>query len=361
MPLSCLNESGKRVHAFDLSDAQWKALKIANRKSAPLRMSCCDTEVVLKQSNRGTRFFAHKKVGLCTTAAESEEHRQLKMLAVEAARSCGWEAETEVPGMSPSGEPWQADVLATKGNANVAIEVQWSGQADEETLRRQRRYRDSGIRGLWLLRQPGFPVIEELPAVCIGGTLDEGFHALLPYQRSRMKRLDRLNKQGWKTIMSMSEFLTAAFSRRLRWGKITDFFAEAKAEVLISEADCENCGVITDIIVGIDLKVAGERIDVSLLELTPYRKLIDEVRDNLPTSFDQTHLKVRYGRTRGKRYLSNGCLGCDRIYGDFYLAGYRNEAKVACSFPIGLTGDWLECLKESDEWEDWEPEWWLLT
>ena len=361
MPLSCFDESGKRVQAFDLDDAQWKALKDKNRKYGHLRMPCCDTHVVLKQSKQETRFFAHKKVGPCLTAAESDEHRQLKILAIEAARSCGWEAETEVPGISPSGEPWQADVLATKGNAKVAIEVQWSGQADEETLRRQRRYRDSGIRGLWLLRQPGFPVMEELPAVCIGGTMEEGFHALLPFQRSRMTRIDRLNQQGWKTVMSMSDFLNAAFSRKLTWGKITDIFTDAELEVFVSEANCEHCGVITDIIVGLDIKVAEERIDVSLLELTAYQKLIDEVRENLPTSFDQSHLKMRYGRIRGKRYFSNGCLGCDRIYGDFYLAGYRNEAKVACSFPIGLTGDWLECLKASDEWEDWELEWWLLT
>ena len=361
MPLSCLDHSGSKIQAFDLSDDQWNVLKAQSRQSSNLRMPCCDAGVVLKQSKRGTRFFAHKKVGPCLTADEGEEHRQLKMLAVESARSCGWHAETEVPGVAPSGEPWRADVLATKGNAKVAIEVQWSGQVDEETLRRQRRYRDSGVRGLWLLRQPGFPVIEELPAVCIGGTIEDGFHALLPYQWRRMSRNDRQSRQGWKSVLPMQEFLSAAFNRRLRWGQITEIGAQAEAEVLVAEADCEHCGVITDIIVGIDLKIAGVRVDVSLLDLTPYDSLIREVRQYLPPSFDQSHLKVRYSHTRKERYLSNGCSGCDRLYGDFYLAGYRNEATVACRFPIRLTGDWLQLVQGSDGWDDVEAEWWILA
>jgi len=361
MPLSCFDHSGLKIQAFDLNDDQWEALKAQNRQSRLLRMPCCGAGVVLKQSKWGTPFFAHSKVGLCLTADESEEHRQLKMLAVEAARSCGWQAETEVPGVSPSGEPWRADVLATKGKAKVAIEVQWSGQVDDETLRRQQLYRDSGARGLWLLRQTGFPVVEELPAVCIGGTIKEGFHALLPYQWARMTRNDRQSQQGWKAILPMHEFLTTAFNYRLKWGRITDIGAKAEAEVLVAEADCEHCGVITEIIVGIDLHVAGESVEVSLLDLTPYDSLIAEIRDHLPPSFDQTHLKVRYSRTHNHRYFSNGCLGCDRLHGDFYLPGYRHAAKAACRFPITLTGDWLQLVQESDECGNGAPEWWILA
>jgi hypothetical protein len=110
----------------------------------------------------------------------------------------------------------------------------------------------------------------------------------------------------------------------------------------------------------IDLNVAGERFDVSLLDLTPYDSLIREVRQHLPPSFDQTHLKVRYSHTRKESYLSNGCVGCDRLYGDFYLDGYRDEAKAVCRFPINLKGDWLELVQNSDGRENAEPEWWAL-
>lgn len=360
MPLSCLNDKNDRIQAFDLTVEQWESLKANNRKKRHLRMPCCGSSVVLKKSRRGIRFFAHSKVGQCVTADEREEHRILKALAVEVARECGWTAETEVSGSTPADEQWRADVLATKGNAKIAIEVQWSGQVDDETLRRQERYRQSGVRGLWLLRQPGFPISQDLPAVCIGGTIEQGFHALLPHSWSRMTRNHRKEMTGWKAVTPMADFIRAAMTKRLRWGRITDVGAEAEAEVFVAEADCKSCGVITDIIVSIDLKVAGETIDVSLLDLTPYDSLIGELRQHLPPRFDQSHLKVRHSRTRNERYLSNGCSGCDRLYGDFYLAGYRNEGKVACSFPINLTGDWLKLVQASDDWEDGDPEWWLI-
>lgn len=361
MPLSCLDETGKRIQAFDLSEDQWVTLKAQNHYSQLLRMPCCAAGVVLKKSNRGTRFFAHKKVGPCLTADESEEHRQLKMLAVEAARACGWHAETEVGGLTPSGEQWRADVLATKGSAKVAIEVQWSGQVDDETLRRQQRYSESGVRGLWLLRRPGFPVIQELPAVCIGGNLQDHFVALLPYRGIKMTRNDRQRLQDWKSVVPMREFLAAAFSKRLKWGRSLDILGSvATVEVHVAHADCAECGVITEIVVGIELRGAGVSLDLSLLDLTDRPQAVAELRAHLPASFDQSHIKPRYSRTMRRKYLSNGCAGCDRLYGDFYLTGYRNEAKVICQIPINLGGDWLELVTRHDAILDEEPEWWIL-
>ena len=121
----------------------------------------------------------HKTKGTCVYAPETEEHHYLKRAVMIAARKNGWKAQTEVKGVTPSGEEWIADVLAQKGKYKIAIEIQWSGQTNEETLRRQQRYKESGIRGLWMLRQPGFPVTRDLPAICIGGDLKEGFGNLV--------------------------------------------------------------------------------------------------------------------------------------------------------------------------------------
>lgn len=359
MPLSCLDERNWKIQAFDLNDEEWLQLKTRNRKFGGLRMPCCDAEVVLKQSKLGTRFFAHRR-GACLTSKEGEEHRQLKLIAVDVARDCGWEAHTEVPGIAPSGEKWIADVLATKGSVRIAIEVQWSAQTSAETLRRQKLYRESGVRGLWLLRQPGFPVMQQLPAVCIGGDLDEGFYALLPYRGAKVTRNDRINRSGWKSVIPIKDLLHAAFSQRLKWGLVTEIGAGAEAEVFVAESDCDQCGVITDIVAGVDLIIAGSRFDFSLRDFTGCKGLVSQFFRELSAEYDLRHIKVRYSRAMGERYLSNGCSGCDRLIGDFYLGSYREQAKVVCRFPVELTDEWLDLIKSSDSFDGEAPEWWVL-
>jgi competence protein CoiA len=122
MPLRCLDPEGQSIHSFDLADRQWQALEFENRKARHLRMPCCSSQVILKRSRLGTPFFAHKAVGACTAAPETEAHLELKRMAVEAARANGWTADTEVTGTSLSGEPWKADVLAQKRGRKVAVE-----------------------------------------------------------------------------------------------------------------------------------------------------------------------------------------------------------------------------------------------
>jgi Competence protein CoiA-like family len=213
MPLRCVDPTGKSVHSFNLSDDAWQALKLANTNARHLRMPCCNSPVLLKQSHLGTRFFAHMRRGDCATGPETAEHLELKTIVVEAVRSHGWTTQTEVTGLAPDGEQWRADVLAQKGNTRVAVEIQWSRQTNDETLRRQERYKQCGIRGLWLLRQPGFPVAHSLPAVRVVGNPHQGFEALIPDCWTT-----RMNAHRQQNHMSLRDFLDAAFDGRFRFG-----------------------------------------------------------------------------------------------------------------------------------------------
>jgi len=363
MALTCLDEDGSRVQAFDLNEAEWLALQLRNRQERHLCMPCCSASVVMKRSTRGTPFFSHWRIGVCTTGDESEEHRHLKLLAIEAARACGWEAEAEVTGSTPAGEQWRADVLAHKGNARVAVEIQWSGQVESESLRRQRQYQDSGVRGLWLLRQPKFPVTQDLPAVCVGGSLQDGFSALLPHHGMRMRPTDRATPGNWRQTMSLSAFLRAAFSKRLKWGTPIDAFARrAEVAVKAAEALCwhESCGVFTDIITRVIIANPGMTLEFTLADLNEFPALADRIIAKLPDNFDFTHIKRRYSRTLKRSYLSNGCVGCDRIYGDFHVHEHWQSEVELARFPIQLSGQWLQLAQSRPEIEKASSEWWVI-
>src|SRR5688572_29532466 len=121
MPLRSVDPAtGSSVQAFDLSPNEWMKLGLKNKNERHLRMPCCSSQVVLRRSRRGTQFFAHKAVGVCSTGPETEAHLRLKQLAAQVARDHGWDAGTEIPGPSSEGQSWIADVLAVKGRFKVA-------------------------------------------------------------------------------------------------------------------------------------------------------------------------------------------------------------------------------------------------
>lgn len=361
MALSCLDDSDNRLQSFDLSDADWRELEVKNRRLHHLRMDCCSATVVLKRSSRGTKFFAHRIAGPCTSADESEEHRHLKMMAVEIARSSGWQAATEVAGTTPTGEPWRADVLAVKGNARVAIEIQWSGQTNAETLRRQEQYRLSGIRGLWLLRQPGFPIVHDLPAACIGGSLADGFQALIPAHERMLARHRRL-LESWRQALPMDAFLRAAFERRL--GFLTPLEAVGENATIVVEtaiADCwnERCREKTQIITSIEIATDQGAFDFSLPDLTDHPHLLAEILQRLPSSFDRKVIQKRYSHTQRRSYVSNGCARCNRLFGEFMLAHDPSETDQIATFPARLDSRWLALLSSHPDMEICQPAWWV--
>lgn len=166
-------------------------------------MPCCGVEAIPKTSTRGNYFFAHARRGECTTAPESSEHIYCKTLIARAALDSGWIVTTERPGVSPSGEEWVADVFCEKGTAKLAFEVQLSPQTDEETFRRQLRYKASGVRCAWFFGERAcrgtIPMKKDTPA----------------FELSRIvvgkpPTVDRFD-------VSLPLFVTAMLQKRLKW------------------------------------------------------------------------------------------------------------------------------------------------
>ncbi|MCS1406929.1 MAG: hypothetical protein M2R45_00085 [Verrucomicrobia subdivision 3 bacterium] len=335
MPLSCkIKGEGQKLLAFDLTTDQWEQLRVDNRRKKHLRMPCCDAKVVLKKSNRGTRFFAHKRVGDCDASGETEHHLRLKQIAVEAARSAGWEAETEVPGGTPSSGEWVADVLATKGHAKVAIEIQWSGQTYEKTLQRQQRYKADGVRCLWLMRRIGedFTPTRELPIAQVSEDQDAGYLAHLTpgYEHDS------------EQVLPVREFLDAAFSRRFHFSVPRRCLGTAS--VRVGNLECWRCKKETNIISFITVDLGFGPIRFTVPYLDGCDSLVSGLVRLIPRDLRVGAIKHRHSKTQGYAYLSNGCGHCGALIGQFFEYQVRGDDKEVARLDIRIDDDWLDLL-----------------
>lgn len=141
--------NGSRTEAHQLSADEWAILKSVY-KQRTLTMTCGQLGVP-KTSKLGFQYFAHKPGADCTHHAggpESAEHLALKAAVEAAVEGCGWTATLEYAGPQRS---WIADVLAEKEGRRVAIEIQLSPQQPAEFVRRQERYKASGLECIWLV------------------------------------------------------------------------------------------------------------------------------------------------------------------------------------------------------------------
>lgn len=145
-----------------LSSGDWLDLK----EHRPRPVLSCGATAVVKTSQLGTQFFAHKGPAHPGHKGETLEHLHVKAAVVEAAAALGWTARAEV--RAPDGS-WVADVLVEKAGRRIAFEVQISSQDAERYLERQARYERDGIECFWLTARastehlPGVPVLRVDP------------------------------------------------------------------------------------------------------------------------------------------------------------------------------------------------------
>jgi hypothetical protein len=145
VPLRAL-VNGVDVIAPTLSDAESDALRDSG---ATVILPCCGSEGFLRRSPLGTLHFAHKRGAHCDAQGETIHHLKAKADIIAACSRAGYAATPEV-----AGDDWRADVLATRGAARIAFEVQWSFLRLDAARFRQERYARDGVRGCWFFRNP---------------------------------------------------------------------------------------------------------------------------------------------------------------------------------------------------------------
>lgn len=153
MPLSAMVD-GELVCAPVLAPKRWDELK-----GRQVVLQPCGHHGFPRVSRLGTQHFVHERDSGCEHS-ESAEHLHLKAVVAKAVAEAGWHAGTEVAGAG-----FIADVMACRNGSQIAFEVQRSKQTLREYQRRQQRYAEHGVRGVWLARHipAGYICSAELP------------------------------------------------------------------------------------------------------------------------------------------------------------------------------------------------------
>jgi competence protein CoiA len=154
MTQSAWTRDGSPVDAAAIPSRDWETLKQA-AQLGDFVMPCCKAPAVLKTSINGLPFFAHLS-DECATAPETKWHKAGKTAVLASLSGLGIEGREEVPGRSPSGDKWEADVLFSAGGRTIVIELQRSYQHLRDFTRRQERYTASAVECYWLVRKETF-------------------------------------------------------------------------------------------------------------------------------------------------------------------------------------------------------------
>ena len=316
----------------------WDELQAQNQKMAHLRMRCCDAEVVLKTSKLGTRFFAHRSKGDCSAKPESIAHLSLKELAFTSARAHGWDAITEHPG-GVENERWVADVYARKSDKKLAIEIQWTNQNDEETVRRQRQYLESGVLGIWIFRQEKFHTDRYTPAFRIREDPDEGFMVEAHVDLS-------MQCKDIPAVEFFEHVCTEACQPGIPLGVVLP------VSIYVASIKCWRCQRTTDIIfeICIGSNYGDYRYELRVEDFEEHEDLLQDILSRLPEELALGEIKQRYSRTAEDAYLSNGCSHCDALFGKFYAHRYVFDAKRVRTFNMQIDGEIREILFEKYEY-----------
>lgn len=144
------------ANALRMSQRQWQHLQRVYRVG-DLLMPCCNAPAVPKVSANGHPFFAHLGDS-CSTSEESQWHLAAKIIVRSELEVLGCLASVEMPGTGSAGR-WQADVWGERDGIKVAVEIQRSYQSLRDYRERQERYRNAGVKSVWLLRQERYSTL----------------------------------------------------------------------------------------------------------------------------------------------------------------------------------------------------------
>ena len=206
---------------------------------------------------------------------------------------------------------------------------------------KQRRYADSGVRCLWLMRQnlrDGFWGTEELPLARVAeSNAGENYIAHLSFSYNQVLCFD------------VRRFLQAAFSGRLHYRVPEGCLGTVS--VWVGPIRCWRCKKDTNIVTSIQVDLLGTEPSVlRISDLGGHPSIVRKVVEHIPEHLKVGEIKCRSSKTVGSSYLSNGCDHCDALIGRFFEHdAWYSDSEVG-RFPVRMDDEWLPLMRG---WEGW--------
>lgn len=344
MPLRALVD-GKELISIYLSDQEWVILKKeVQKKNLSVKLPCCGQNGFLRVSSKGLKHFVHGKEGTpCDWESETPQHLKSKVEIAKACRDNGWLAIPEY-----SENDWRADILATKGDARIAFEVQWSTQTEDDTNFRQERYRQSNVRGCWFFRTPPKQLrdydkapkaIKELPIFKI---LEDESKNIVLHSEGHPKDL--------------YSFVGALLNGKIKYRPGHSANPEQEAKISFFKTECHKCHAPQHLyFTEVPAKsCCGKSMDLAPGDIDLNPQIISAVKEILKSEAGK-HLRLgeirnRYSRAAGHEYLSFGCYFCDALFGQVHLFPEKIAAR---GLPDNITFTRKVTLQISDPIPHW--------
>lgn len=241
MPLSARSPDGPiSLVGMDLTSLE--NLKARNRLEKIYTAKCCGAPVQIRTPEGKVPHFYHLSTSPSCQGSkgETQEHLGLKSKIAIAAMSAGWDVEVEAEHRLPDGTLiWKADVLAQRGNARVAFEVERSKPDWSTMMARQERYWKNGrVRGLWFVKtKKPFPSDSRLPVFSISED-DSSWHLNLKHPNDWPDDWS----ESWGQV-DLAEFVGRALKGELKWARL-DGMASASCEAsirILGWGRCASC------------------------------------------------------------------------------------------------------------------------
>ncbi|CAD0009458.1 competence protein CoiA family protein [Flavobacterium chungangense] len=206
-------------------DDSWHDFK-KNYGIGNIKMICCDANAIPKTSIKFKRFFSHQN-GECATAPETIWHKTAKKLIINQLSKKGIMAVEEKIGFK-----WIADIYFEFNGKKYAIEIQRSPQTLETYLERQKRYNNSNVETIWLLKHPRYKTVTKaIGYYILKKEYDNKFPScgIMPSLKSLpifyIDELDFQIKGVGKFDYSIPNFISAVVENKIifdRWWKLVN-------------------------------------------------------------------------------------------------------------------------------------------